>query len=132
MSNNQKALELVERVQECIGVMTGGERKTLPKWYDYADAHSELKILKALLSEEGKEDSTASRTASPQIKLEDFHIGFEYEELIPDTERYLPSGVIWQKRVYCLNSPKLHKIEKYIKEGKVRMIWPEQEQKGEG
>ena len=57
-----------------------------------------------------------------EIKLEDFHIGFEYMELIPDTERYLPSGPTWQKRIYSLGSPRLHKIKKYIEEDKVRGI----------
>lgn len=57
-----------------------------------------------------------------EIKIEDFHIGFEYEELIPDHERYLPNGPTWMKRIYSYESPKLMKIKKYIDEGKVRKI----------
>lgn len=57
-----------------------------------------------------------------KIKIEDFHIGFEYEELQPDSERYFSKGLIWVKKTYNFNSPRLHKINELIKQGKVRHV----------
>jgi len=57
---------------------------------------------------------------SEQLSLSDFRVGFEYEELQMDSERYLNKGVIWVKKTYGLNSPRLHKIQKLLDEGKLR------------
>ena len=57
-----------------------------------------------------------------QLKLSDFKIGFEYEEYQIDSKKYLNRGMIWVKKVYGLNSPRLHKIKKLINEGKLRKI----------
>ena len=57
---------------------------------------------------------------SEQLSLSDFRVGFEYEELQMDSERYLNRGMIWVKKTYGLNSPRLHKIQKLIEEGKLR------------
>lgn len=57
-----------------------------------------------------------------KIKIEDFHIGFKYEEYEMDSERYLNRGMIWKTRTYTLTSPRLHKIKKLIEEGKIRKI----------
>jgi hypothetical protein len=57
------------------------------------------------------------------IKIEDFHIGFEYEEyvLCHHGSRYLNNdGFEWKRRVYDFNSPKLLKIKKQIENGLVR------------
>lgn len=59
------------------------------------------------------------------IRIEDFHIGFEYEELVKcHHERYLPPEETheWKKRIYGFDSPKLLKMKKYIEEGRVREI----------
>ena len=57
---------------------------------------------------------------SEQLSLSDFRVGFEYEELQMDSERYLNKGMIWVKKTYGLNSPRLHKIQKLLEEGKLR------------
>lgn len=57
---------------------------------------------------------------SEQLSLSDFRVGFEYEELQMDSERYLNKGIIWVKKTYGLNSPRLHKIQKLLEEGKLR------------
>ena len=54
------------------------------------------------------------------IKIEDFHIGFEYEELVHDDNRYFNQGLVWKKKVYGFNSPRLHKIDRLIKLGLIR------------
>ena len=56
------------------------------------------------------------------ISIDDFHIGFWYEEYQMDSERYLNKGMIWVKKQYGFNSPRLFKIEKLIKEGKIRRL----------
>ena len=57
---------------------------------------------------------------SEELSLSDFRVGFEYEELQMDSERYLNKGMIWVKKTYGLNSPRLHKIQKLLEEGKLR------------
>jgi hypothetical protein len=57
---------------------------------------------------------------SEQLSLSDFRVGFEYEELQMDSERYLNKGMIWVKKIYGLNSPRLHKMQKLLDEGKLR------------
>lgn len=54
------------------------------------------------------------------IEIEDFHIGFEYEELQMDGNRYLNQGMIWVKKTYGFTSPRLHKMQKLIEELKIR------------
>ena len=56
------------------------------------------------------------------IKIEDIHIGFEYEEYQLDSERYLNKGMIWVKKVYGFSSPRLHKMQKLIKKGSIRKL----------
>lgn len=56
------------------------------------------------------------------ISVEDFHIGFEYEEYEMDSERYLNKGMIWVRKTYAFNSPRLHKIQKLIQKGKIRHV----------
>lgn len=55
-------------------------------------------------------------------KIEDFHIGYEYEELEMDKERYLNRGLIWVKKVYGFTSPRLWKINNLIIQGKIRKV----------
>lgn len=60
---------------------------------------------------------------SSNISIEEIHIGFQYEELIPNPERYMRMGdYIWIKRIYDFNSPRLHKMQKLIDENKIRKI----------
>lgn len=67
---------------------------------------------------------------SDKLKISDFHIGFEYEELVTNPERYMPIyKKIWIKKTYGFNSPRLHKIERRIKCGLIRR--PQLETKGE-
>lgn len=54
------------------------------------------------------------------VKIEDFHIGFEYEEYQMDSNRYLNKGGIWVKKIYGFNSPRLYKVAQLIKQGKIR------------
>ena len=61
-------------------------------------------------------------TDNSPIKIEDFHIGFQYEEYQMDSERYLNKGMIWVRKTYTLTSPRLYKIQKLIDERKVRKI----------
>jgi hypothetical protein len=55
-----------------------------------------------------------------KLVISDFHIGFIYEEYQIDSERYLNKGMIWVKKEYGFNSPRLHKINELLKEGKLR------------
>tara|TARA_R110000751_G_scaffold124978_1_gene226473 strand:+ start:363 stop:548 length:186 start_codon:yes stop_codon:yes gene_type:complete len=55
-----------------------------------------------------------------KLVISDFHIGFIYEEYQIDSERYLNRGMIWVKKEYGFNSPRLHKINELLKEGKLR------------
>ena len=57
-----------------------------------------------------------------EIKIEDFHIGFKYQQLEMDKQRYLNRGMIWVDKTYSLNSPRLHKIKTLLDEGKIRKI----------
>lgn len=56
------------------------------------------------------------------IKIEDFHIGFKYEQLENDSRRYLNQGLIWVEKTYSFNSPRLHKINELIEQGKIRAV----------
>jgi len=56
------------------------------------------------------------------LVIEDFRIGFEYEELQLDSNRYLNKGMIWVKKVYGFSSPRLHKMNVLLDEGKLRNI----------
>lgn len=56
------------------------------------------------------------------IKIEDIHIGFKYEELIPNPERYISrQEKIWVERVYSITSPRLSKMKKLIEKDLVRL-----------
>ena len=57
-----------------------------------------------------------------RITVEDFHIGFEYEEYVASSDRYFvgKDRYSWVRKVYGFNSPWLHKMDQLIKEGKVR------------
>lgn len=57
-----------------------------------------------------------------KIKIEDFHIGFEYEEYVHNPGRYLVKNdsKIWVKRKYGFGSPKLHKMVLLIDSGVIR------------
>ena len=57
---------------------------------------------------------------SNPLNIEEFHIGFWYEEYQMDSERYLNKGMIWVKKQYGFNSPRLHKINELINQGKLR------------
>lgn len=57
---------------------------------------------------------------SEQLSISDFRVGFQYEEYQMDGSRYLNKGMIWVKKTYGINSPRLHKIQKLIDEGKLR------------
>lgn len=59
-----------------------------------------------------------------EVELSDFRLDFEYEEKQLDNARYFGKGLIWIKKTYGLNSPRLHKIQKLISEGKIRKIKP--------
>lgn len=54
------------------------------------------------------------------LRIEDFHIGFKYQEYEMDKSRYLNRGMIWVDKTYHLTSPRLHKISKSIEEKKIR------------
>lgn len=56
------------------------------------------------------------------IKIEDFHIGFEYEQYVLHSERYNNQGYIWLKKTYTKNSARFHKIQKLIDAGEVRHV----------
>lgn len=56
------------------------------------------------------------------LRVKDFHIGFEYEELEPDKARYINKGLIWVRKVYGFDSPKLTKIKKKIDDGVLRHV----------
>ena len=56
------------------------------------------------------------------VKIEDIHIGFEYEQLQLDSARYLNQGMIWVKHTYNFNSPRLIKMAVLISEGKIRKL----------
>ena len=67
-----------------------------------------------------REDNSSLDGVIHQLLISDFHIGFEYEELQMDSERYLNKGMIWVKKKYGFNSPRLHKINELIEAGKLR------------
>lgn len=54
------------------------------------------------------------------ICIEDFHIGFKYQQLQMDGSRYLNRGMIWVEKVYGFESPRLYKMKKLIEEGKIK------------
>ena len=56
---------------------------------------------------------------SSSLLIEDFHIGFEYLQYEMDSERYLNKGMIWKKKKYGFNSPRLHKIKELIDNGEI-------------
>ena len=51
---------------------------------------------------------------SKTLHISDFHIGFKYMQYEMDSERYLNKGMIWVKKEYGFNSPRLHKIKELI------------------
>jgi len=55
-----------------------------------------------------------------EIKLQDIHIGFIYEELVQDPSRYFNQGQIWITKRYGLKSPRLYKMKKLINDGLIR------------
>tara|TARA_R110002020_G_scaffold93530_2_gene225586 strand:- start:524 stop:850 length:327 start_codon:yes stop_codon:yes gene_type:complete len=56
---------------------------------------------------------------SSSLLIEDFHIGFEYLQYEMDSERYLNKGMIWKKKKYGFDSPRLHKIKELIDNGEI-------------
>ena len=56
---------------------------------------------------------------SSSLRIEDFHIGFEYLQYEMDSERYLNKGMIWKKKKYGFDSPRLHKIKELIDNGEI-------------
>lgn len=54
------------------------------------------------------------------IRIEDFHIGFEYEQYELDSERYLNKGMIWVKKTYTMISPRFSKMQKLIDQEVIR------------
>jgi hypothetical protein len=56
---------------------------------------------------------------SKSLHISDFHIGFEYLQYEMDSERYLNKGMIWVKKEYGFNSPRLHKIKELIDNGEL-------------
>ena len=58
--------------------------------------------------------------SNKKLRIEHFHIGFKYQQLIHDPNRYLNRGMIWVDKEYTLTSPRLFKIQQLIDEGKVR------------
>jgi len=73
-------------------------------------------------SELKQKRAIADNTLIKEITLRDFRIGFEYEQYEMDNERYLNKGMIWVKKVYGLNSPRLSKIQLLIDKDSVRKI----------
>tara|TARA_R110000822_G_scaffold95043_1_gene217602 strand:- start:294 stop:497 length:204 start_codon:yes stop_codon:yes gene_type:complete len=57
-----------------------------------------------------------------KIKIQDFRIDFEYEEYQMDNNKYFNKGMIWVKKIYGFNSPRLYKIQLLINSRKVRHI----------
>ena len=57
-----------------------------------------------------------------KIRIQDFRIDFEYEEYQMDNERYFNKGMIWVKKIYGFDSPRLYKIQLLIDSKKVRHI----------
>ena len=57
-----------------------------------------------------------------ELRLEDFHIGFRYEEYEMDKERYFNRGMIWVEKEYSLISPRLHKIKLMLEKGVLRNV----------
>lgn len=56
------------------------------------------------------------------LSIEDFKIGFRYEELEQDRERYMNKGLIWVKKTYNFNSPRLFKMNKLLKKRRLRRV----------
>ena len=56
---------------------------------------------------------------SKPLHISDFHIGFKYMQYEMDSERYLNKGMIWVKKEYGFNSPRLHKIKELIDNGEL-------------
>ena len=56
---------------------------------------------------------------SSSLRIEDFHIGFEYLQYEMDSERYLNKGMIWKKKKYGFDSHRLHKIKELIDNGEI-------------
>jgi len=54
------------------------------------------------------------------LSIEEFRVGFEYEEHVLDSQRYLSLGMIWKSRTYGCESPRLHKIQKQLDQGNLR------------
>lgn len=91
-------------------------------WNDFDRTYEMENLIERYADEKVKQalsiDDVVGR--SEQLSLSDFKVGFEYEEYQMDSARYLNNGMIWVKKTYGLNSPRLHKIQKLIEEGKVR------------
>ena len=54
-------------------------------------------------------------------EIEEFHIGFEYENQQMDGSRYLNQGMRWHKQVYAADSIRLHKLACEITAGNIRV-----------
>ena len=54
-----------------------------------------------------KANSFLQNVSNP-LHIEDFHIGFWYEEYQMDNERYLNKGMIWVKKQYGFNNNHEH------------------------
>tara|TARA_R110000764_G_scaffold232460_1_gene324927 strand:- start:363 stop:683 length:321 start_codon:yes stop_codon:yes gene_type:complete len=59
---------------------------------------------------------------STQLNITHFRVGFKYEELEMDGERYFNRGLIWKRKTYGMTSPRLYKIQRLLDNGKLRHI----------
>ncbi len=85
------------------------------------DSYSRSKIIEMTMA---KTEKSVNKTndihiVSSSLRIEDFHIGFEYLQYEMDSERYLNKGMIWKKKKYGFNSPRLHKIKELIDNGEI-------------
>ncbi len=101
--------ELKQQVEECRDRDSSNYIDSLLKRTDWILKH--LNVNNGVLG--GVKD---------ELTLADFRVGFNYEEHELDSERYLSKGMCWVKKTYGLNSPRLHKIDKLLKEGKLRRV----------
>lgn len=68
----------------------------------------------------GVDDTNSKKYRTP--KIQDFHIGFEYVEIVVDPARYMNKGFLFKEKVYSLDSPRLFKINKLLDQGKIMVL----------
>ena len=87
--------------------------------YDVAEHEwDEEELIEAIYELIAKNNEVLDLVSS-SLRIEDFHIGFEYLQYEMDSERYLNKGMIWKKKKYGFNSPRLHKIKELIDNGEI-------------